>query len=520
MRRLLPSWLILCSLLLTPSLFAATADLRITTMTISGDPTMTGERFAVTMRWRNDGPDSAHFLLLTVTGNPVPFYVLSVATSGWPCYPNADGTSFSCQNAQLVPGAEAELVLQMLTPPAPGPFALRAEIHSAETDPQPANNVAQLSMNIAAAPAADLAISPFSQLYQTTAGAQVTIPLTVSNSGPNEVRNLTAVITQPVSSAPLPFSADGEGWSCGHPAYGPQAIVCTRNHLAAGEVAPITVTGTAPPSDGTLTFNARVRGEGHSDPLTANDASTATIKVGTGVPAESWNRVFIPLTGGDVPGSGGALWRTETTVLIDSDTQLQLTPIICTRPVCDDFPLHRPFVTTSGLHGGSTSGEFVYVHPEDESKLFLNSRVYDVNRLGETAGSEIPVVRGEDFRSTPISLLGIPVSPRYHHTLRVYDYDSIDGAQVTIRIYADEETVPRLSTTRALTNGVGLAGQPGGGLPSHPASLQLEIGQLLSLSGIRTLRVDVEPVDAATRLWSFVSVTNSDTHHVTTFSAN
>src|SRR6185295_12592138 len=119
MRRLLSCSLLPGSLLLTPTLFAATADLRITTMTISGDPTMTGERFAVTMRWRNDGPDPAHFLLLTVTGNPVPFYVLSVATSGWPCYPNADGTSFSCQNAQLVPGAEAELVLQMLTPPAP-----------------------------------------------------------------------------------------------------------------------------------------------------------------------------------------------------------------------------------------------------------------------------------------------------------------------------------------------------------------------------------------------------------------
>jgi hypothetical protein len=33
------------------------------------------------------------------------------------------------------------------------------------------------------------------------------------------------------------------------------------------------------------------------------------------------------------------------------------------------------------------------------------------------------------------------------------------------------------------------------------------------------LRVDIEPLDPTLRLWSFVSVTNNDTHHVTTFSS-
>ena len=58
--------------------------------------------------------------------------------------------------------------------------------------------------------------------------------------------------------------------------------------------------------------------------------------------------------------------------------------------------------------------------------------------------------------------------------------------------------------------------------PTHPVIpgyLQLELGQLLPLAGISTVRVDVEPTDPALKLWSFVSVTNNDTHHVTTFSA-
>ena len=55
--------------------------------------------------------------------------------------------------------------------------------------------------------------------------------------------------------------------------------------------------------------------------------------------------------------------------------------------------------------------------------------------------------------------------------------------------------------------------------PVQPATIQLEIGQLLALGGIDTLRVDVEPLDPTVRLWSFVSVTNNDTHHVTTFSS-
>jgi hypothetical protein len=56
------------------------------------------------------------------------------------------------------------------------------------------------------------------------------------------------------------------------------------------------------------------------------------------------------------------------------------------------------------------------------------------------------------------------------------------------------------------------------GLPSHPGVIQLELGQVISLAGISTLRVDIDAETPGLRLWSFVSVTNNETHHVTTFS--
>src|SRR4028118_1487356 len=179
--------LLVLSLILGPILFAQNADLRITTFNISSELTQTGERFALELRWRNDGPAPARFVVVSVAGTPEPFYILSVATSGWPCYPTPDGTSFSCQNAQLDPGADGVLVLQMLTPPTAGPFTLRANVRAAENDPQPSNNSAERTIELQAAPAADLSLSPTTQTQIAAPGAAVTLPINIANNSDRRV---------------------------------------------------------------------------------------------------------------------------------------------------------------------------------------------------------------------------------------------------------------------------------------------------------------------------------------------
>jgi hypothetical protein len=502
-------------LLLAPTLLAETADLRFVYTTLSADLTNTGQRFALNTRWHNDGPDPANFINVIVTGTPTPFYVLSVATSGYPCYPALDGSSFSCQNPSLPAGAEAELVLQMITPTTPGNFSVKVELRSAGTDPTPANNIATVNATLEASPAADLTMSPTSQLHRAESGAETAIPFVIANNGANAVHNLIAVFMLPVSSDVPPLSATGEGWSCAHPAYGPQAIVCTRPTLNSGQAAPITVT-TVTPDGGELTVHARVGGEGYSDATPANAFATATV-TSVEPAAEPLERILIPLTGGDAPGQGGSLWRVETTALIASDTQLDLGPVACgDMPIClpITYPLRRPFSPANGFTNGDLPyGEFVFVRAADQGKVHINSRVYDVSRQTETAGAEIPIVHERQFTAGTMSIVGIPVATQYRHTLRVYDLEGRNNAEVTVRLFANDETTPRVSVVRALS-------APESEHGVYPAYLQLDPGQLTSLAGLTSLRVDIEPVSPDLRLWSFVSVTNNDTHHVTTFSAN
>ena len=511
------------ALFAAPMVFAQSADLRIVRSNFDVEPTTTGERFTFDMAWRNDGPDAAHFLLVTVSGSPVPFYLLNVATSGWPCYPTADAATFTCQNATLAAGAEAELVLHMFTPPSPGPFTLRAEVRGAEPDLRADNNTVQYTMNLEPTAPADLSVSPQSQLYRAHAGDDVTIPIQVANAGPTEVRNIFAVFTVPVREFIPPFSATGEGWSCQHPAYGPQVLTCTRSRLRAGESAPLSISMEAPPADGTLPMTVRVRGEGHSDPDTTNDLATATIQVGSEQepqPQEPLTRILVPLTGDDVPGVGGALWRTETTMLVDAgmtEPPLRRCSNQPTPPVCSPLTVGTPFNPRGSLiDSAHPNGQFIYVREADAAKIHINSRVFDVSRATETAGSEIPVVRGSLFTPTRVSLLGIPVASQYRHALRVYELDA-KGGRVRVRVYANGETAPRADGVHSLTVVPGTMIPYATG-PENPGYLQLDLGQLMSMSGVQTLRVDVEPFDEGLRLWSFVSITNNDTHHVTTFS--
>lgn len=520
--------LLLLSLLLAPLLFAQTADVRITKFQLSTTPDSTGDRFSLDLVWRNEGPNPARFVNVKVTGTPIPFYIQSAATTGWPCYPTPDGSSFSCQNLQLNAGAQAELVLLVLSPATPGPFTLRAEVSAEQADPQPANNVVQTTMELAAGPSADLALTPTAQTLITTAGAQVSLPLNVTNSGANGVNNVIAYLSVPVTENIPVFTAEGSGWTCQGIPYGPQAVVCTRARLNAGESAPLTVRTTAPVADGNFTITGRVRGEGHSDPFTGNDGATLTVQVGTTteppLPPPLWSQILIPLIGPDAPGLGGSLWRTEVTALIASDTPIEVRPTFCELVLScgpPSPPLRRPFNAYQQIAGilPGALGQFIYVAPSDESKLYLNSRVYDVSRSEQTAGSEIPIVRARDFRGTTVSLVGIPVAPEYRHTLRIYDLDGRAGARVMIHVYADDETTPRASVLQSLT-------LPAGAIttiqdrPTHPAVLQVDLAQLASFADADTVRVDVEPFDEGLKLWSFVSVTNNETHHVTTFSQN
>lgn len=482
-------------------LAAQTADLQIVSLNISQSELTTGQRLTVSMRWRNAGPNAANDVIATIGENSGAFVVSGAGTSNWPCEPGFGGDSFVCRGV-IAPGAEAEMVVTMLGPSTErAPLVLRGSVTASTADPQPANNSTQRTLQVTASNTrADLSITPSEQFHRPAAGSRVTIPLMVHNAGPLAAGNAQVAISFEPGTR-IPITASGEGWSCQNATHSPWLVNCSRS-IAANTFAPIYVdVADAPQQNGTYDLYARVAAEGVHDATPAQ--ATARLLIGDAMVTNGFTRILVPLTGGEVPGANGARWITENTAFIASDTALE---------GVTTAPLRQPFdLRTRGLVGASPNGQFLIVRESDASKVRINSRVYDAARQTLTAGSEIPVAREHEFTSGSQSILGIPVAPHYRHTLRVYDLEGRDGAQVRVSLYANDELTPRITEVRTLH-----VAAPGG---TFPAYLQLDPAQLLSLGTITTLRIDVESMDQGTRIWSFVSVTNNETHHVTTFSA-
>ncbi|MDQ3279973.1 MAG: DUF11 domain-containing protein [Acidobacteriota bacterium] len=484
--------LVLLLTLFAPALFAQTADVRLVALNVDRTTLTTGERFTVTMRWRNFGPDAAQGVVAEVGNGSGGFVVTGAGTSGWPCEPAFGGGSFTCRGAMPV-DYEANMVVTMRAPTSGSAFALTGTVRSETNDPAPANNTQTINVTlVASSQQSSLSLSPTTQSQRTSAGLDASMPLTVANGGPQAAANLIVLIAAAPGSL-VPIEASGAGWQCQHATHSAWVVSCLRPQLAAGENSRITVTTATPHTDGSYAFSARVSGERAFDPNPFDDVSTMTLVVGAA--PETWTRILVPLVPAETPGANGSLWRSEVKMLTSG-------------------AMVEPQLGATGSH----AGQFLYVREWEAGKVQLNARVWDVSRESETAGSEIPIAREPDFLSTPIELLGIPMAAHYRHTLRVYDLESRNGARVAIRVYANRETTPRANVVRTLTVASD-AKAPNAQLPIEPAYLELDPAMLGSVADASTIRVEVEPLDAGERIWAFVSVTSNETHHVTTFSA-
>lgn len=512
-------------LLLAPTLLAQTADLRIVSFNVDKTALQTGERFTVTMRWRNDGPDPVGNVQAEVGNGSGGFVLSGAGTSNWPCEPTVAAGYFTCRGV-LAPGAEAEMVVTMRAPAriqTPKLPVVGSVFAANVSDPNSMNNSRAVEVPLtASARTADLSITNAPERAQVMPGANAPIALNVRNSGPDAAENVVVHIAF-APGLQIPVAASGNGWSCLNATHSPWLVLCSRPSLPAGFTAPIEVAATMPDREGSFFFAARVSGENSSDPNVENDAGITVVLVGD---AADWEAILVPLLPAEVPGANGARWKTQTTMLINSDTRVDIHPVLCDFGVfhCGGepfWPLRTPFDAGEiGLLGyaATRGGQFYYVRREDASKVWLNSRVWDLTREAETAGSEIPIVRERELVAGENAIVGIPVAPHYRHTLRVYDFAATHGGQVAIRLYADEETTPRANVVRTLAVSSDVRTTTAD-LPVFPGYLELDPATLANVSDAATIRVEIAPVTPELRLWSFVSVTNNTTHHVTTFSA-
>jgi hypothetical protein len=242
--------------------------------------------------------------------------------------------------------------------------------------------------------------------------------------------------------------------------------------------------------------------------------------------APQYYRVLVPVISRQpVPGAFGSLWTTpfalhnptSTTFYIDKcagrtggcltyldanaeikpgETETSLPPIYI--DVDQLLPARVLYITT------------LPNTPSDAAQLSFQLRSADISRSATNAGTEIPVVRENQFRTAKLNLLNVPVDPRFRLTLRLYEMNE-RAADFRVNVY-DQETGAKIGTTNLRLEMAELTGvhEPG----------YAQIGDLSTLAGSGAtlpahLRIEIEPLTANSAFWGFVSITNNDTQHVT-----
>jgi len=186
--------------------------------------------------------------------------------------------------------------------------------------------------------------------------------------------------------------------------------------------------------------------------------------------------VFTPLLFPiDVTGAGafGAQWTTDNVLEVDG--------------VKSKLPVT-----------GSASGVVV---PELRSAtVFANSRIRDTSRSAQTAGTEIPVVRENDFRER-LRLLNVPTGSNLRALLRVWTSGE-PASFFTINI----DQIPTFAIQTAPL-------QPG------PDGLRYGTFDLTAFLNSANDHLDVSAgVTNGTRIWGMISITNNETQQVTIIS--
>jgi hypothetical protein len=275
----------------------------------------------------------------------------------------------------------------------------------------------------------------------------------------------------------------------------------------------VPATGLVQAADG-IWFDAPEHREGLADvQVTVGDA----VSVSPGAlyffnePERSvFERILFPVVF-STDGANGSRWRSEATLSNPRPWYVEnantLSPV---RP-CLTYPCGERIAPGEiARYGDGYPHGFVLYAPRPEAPdLAFALRIRDVSRQAEGLGTQVPVVREKDFtHGTGVTLLEVPLDPRYRVKLRVYmiDPQPLFGqtAQMTLR-----NTVTRATT---LIRSFQL--QPGG--LNEPYSAELDLP-----TGAANERVNVYltlPLDATG--WAFATVTNNTTQQVTTVTPN
>jgi hypothetical protein len=164
------------------------------------------------------------------------------------------------------------------------------------------------------------------------------------------------------------------------------------------------------------------------------------------------------------------------------------------------------------LSESANPGVFIYVDKEHAATISFALRLREWSQPADFV--ELPIVRERDFFSTTTQLLEVPTSNATRVHLRLYGSSSPNGrGDVIVRIFSADNT-KLFEQPLSLTPAGGLAAIPGPtAFSENPAYAELP-NLTANFAGRGNVRVEIEPVTAGLRYWSFISVTNNATQRV------
>ncbi|HKO57813.1 MAG TPA: hypothetical protein VJ276_18235 [Thermoanaerobaculia bacterium] len=157
---------------------------------------------------------------------------------------------------------------------------------------------------------------------------------------------------------------------------------------------------------------------------------------------------------------------------------------------------------------GRPPGQFLYVTHAAADRVRFSIRVRDVAHEDTNWGTEIPVVRDDQYFGQTFSLLGIPTDARFRQSLRIYESALEGKGRVEVKVFPMSDGPPLGTAVLDLPSQEPFIYNPGN-------------AEILSLSdafpairGAGNVRVEITPLTDGGAVWAFVSITNNETQQV------
>ena len=241
----------------------AAADLAIA-MTDSPDPVLGSGTLQYAIDITNVGPNTASGITVTDSLPAGNVAFVNAAGSGWTCA-NA-GQVVTCTRPSLLVGAAPTITISVRAPAESTMLTDTATVTSTSSDLNSNNNTAIVITDVLSA--ADLSVAVIDAPDPATTGGPLNYTVTATNAGPSQATNVAVTSMLPPGTAFV--AASGINWTCN--AIG-QQVRCTTSTLPIGTAPAITITTTAPGTDGTITETSTIA-SATTDPVPANDTAS------------------------------------------------------------------------------------------------------------------------------------------------------------------------------------------------------------------------------------------------------